>query len=242
MPPKKNRLHRKAIKKASKRPLEEEVQFALKWLRGHSSKSNREGMVRYGLPSDKAFGVSVANMQALAKRLGGNHELAAALWDTGWYEARMLTSFIDDPARVTSAQMDRWCRDFDNWGICDTVCFHLFDRTPHAWAKIEQWSGKEAEFVKRAAFALLASVAGHDKTAGDEPFIKSPEWIERGAFDERNFVKKGVSWALRRIGTRNSALKAAAVKVARRLAESTHVGARWVGKDALRDLMKAKQI
>jgi len=237
MPDRKNKTA-----KPTERRLDDEVQAALAWLEQKSTPHDRQNLVRFGINAKQAFGASIANIQVLAKCLGRDHELAHALWDTGWYEARMLTSFIDDPARVTSAQMDRWCRDFDNWGICDTVCFHLFDRTPHAWAKIEQWSGKEAEFVKRAAFALLASVAGHDKTAGDEPFIKSPEWIERGAFDERNFVKKGVSWALRRIGTRNSALKAAAVKVARRLAESTHVGARWVGKDALRDLMKAKQI
>ena len=101
----------------------------------------------------------MANMKVLAKRLGPNHDLAAELWDTGWYEARMLAAFVDEPARVTPAQMDRWCRDFDNWGICDTVCFHLFDRTPHAWAKVAQWRGRRDEFVKRAAFALLASLA-----------------------------------------------------------------------------------
>ena len=124
-----------------------------------STKRDRDNLARFGITASKAFGVSMANIQVLAKRLGRNHELAAALWDTGWYEARMLTSFVDEPARVTPAQMDRWCRDFDNWGICDTVCFHLFDRTPHAWAKVAQWSGKRDEFVKRAAFALLASLA-----------------------------------------------------------------------------------
>jgi 3-methyladenine DNA glycosylase AlkD len=148
----------------------------------------------------------------------------------------MLTSFVDEPARVTPEQMDRWCRDFDNWGICDTLCFHLFDRTPHAWAKVAQWSGESDEFVKRAAFALLASLAGHDKRANDEPFLDSLLLIERAATDERNFVKKGVSWALRRIGRRNAALNAAAVTVARRLADSPQAAARWVGKDAFREL------
>ena len=156
----------------------------------------------------------------LAKRLGRNHELAAALWDTGWYEARMLTSFVDEPARVTPAQMDRWCRDFDNWAICDTVCFHLFDRTPHAWAKVAQWRDRRDEFVKRAAFALLWSLTVHDKRADDEPFAEGLPLIERAATDERNFVKKAVNMALRAIGKRNPALNAAAVTVARRLADS----------------------
>jgi len=225
-----------AKKTKKKTKVEDQVQVALTWLEQKSTPRDRQNLARFGITANKAFGVSLANIHVLAKRLGRNHALAAALWDTGWYEARLLTSFVDEPARVTPAQMDRWCRDFDNWGICDTVCFHLFDRTPHAWAKVAQWSGQRDEFGKRAAFALLASLAGHDKSAGVEPFVQSLLLIERAATDERNFVKKGVSWALRRIGRRNAALHAAAVRVARRLADSPQAAARWVGKDALREL------
>ncbi len=135
--------------------------------------------------------------------------------------------------------MDRWCRDFDNWAICDSLCFHLFDRTPHAFAKVAAWSNQRDEFVKRAAFALLASLALHDKTAGDEPFLASLPLIERAATDERNFVKKGVSWALRGVGRRNVALNAAAVELARRLCDSSSAAARWVGRDALKELTSA---
>ena len=134
--------------------------------------------------------------------------------------------------------MDRWARDFDNWGVCDTLCFALFDRTPHAWRKVAAWSRRRDEFVKRAAFALLATLALHDRSTGDAPFLRSLALIERAAFDERNFVKKGVSWALRAVGRRSRALNAAAVKVARRLAESDDPHARWVGKDGLKDLIR----
>jgi 3-methyladenine DNA glycosylase AlkD len=134
--------------------------------------------------------------------------------------------------------MDRWAREFDNWGICDTLCFCLFDRTPHAWNKVEQWSKRREEFVKRAAFALLASLALHDKESPDVPFLRSMDLIERAATDERNFVKKGVSWALRSVGRRNRVLNQAAVKLAGRLAESQHPAERWLGKDALRELVK----
>jgi 3-methyladenine DNA glycosylase AlkD len=206
------------------------------WLKRHSTKRNREGMARYAIPSDHALGVSVSNIRVLAKRLGRNHELAAALWVTGVYEARMLTSFVDEPARVTPAQMDRWCRDFDNWAICDTLCFHLFDRTPHAWQKVAQWCDRDEEFVKRAAFALLWGLTVHDKHAADAPFVEGLRFIERAANDQRNFVKKAVNMSLRATGKRNPALNAAAVTVARRLADSPEAAARWVGKDALREL------
>jgi 3-methyladenine DNA glycosylase AlkD len=199
------------------------------------NKRTREEMsTRYGIVTPRAFGVPMSGMQKVAKGLGKDHVLAAALWDTGWYEARTVAGLIEDPALITAAQMDRWCRDFDNWAICDTLCFKLFDRTPHAWRKVEQWSGKDAEFVKRAAFALLASLALHDKAAPDSSFARCLPLIERAASDDRNFVKKGVSWALRSIGNRSSTLNEAATAVAERLAASPNVAARWVGRDALR--------
>jgi 3-methyladenine DNA glycosylase AlkD len=195
-------------------------------------------MARYAIPSDKAFGASVGSLQKLAKTLGRSHALAGALWESGWYEARMLAAFVDEPERVTSAQMDRWCRDFDNWGICDTVCFHLFDRTPFAWDKAVQWAASPRELVKRGGFVLMACLALHDKTAPDKHFLVWLPVIENGAGDQRNFVKKGVSWALRAIGRRNLALNEASVAVARRLAQSEEPAARWVGKDALRELTR----
>jgi len=215
-----------------------EVQAALAWLKAKSTPHDYQNLARFGITASKAFGVSISNIQALAKQLGRDHELAAALWDTGWYEARLLTSFVDEPAKVTPAQMDRWCRDFDNWGICDTVCFHLFDRTPYAWDKVAEWTAQPDEFVKRAGFALLASLAGHDKKASDELVIANLAFIEREATDDRNFVKKGVNWALRRIGTRNAVVKEAAIEVAQRLARSSNATARWNGKDALRAFTK----
>ena len=175
-------------------------------LKRKGTKRNRDGMARYAIVAPKAFGVSVGDLRAMGKRIGRDHGLAIALWKTGWYEARMLASFVADPERVTAPLMDRWARDFDNWAICDTICFQLFDRSPLAWRKIAQWSTRREEFVKRAAFALLASVALHDK-APDAPFERSLALIERAATDDRNFVKKAVSWALRTIGHRNAALR-----------------------------------
>lgn len=211
----------------------------LAWLKRRGTKRNRDGMARYAIVAPKVFGVSVADLRDLSKELGRDHALASALWKSGWYEARMLTAFVDEPARVTPAQMDRWARDFDNWAICDALCFHLFDRTPHAWSKIERWSRRREEFVRRAAFALLASVALHDKGAPDARFVRALPLIERAASDDRNFVKKAVSWALRSIGRRNVALNRKAVAVSRRLIATDEPAARWVGRDALRELTSA---
>jgi len=215
------------------------VKAVLASLERLGSRREREGLARYGIVARKAFGVPMRAMQSLAKDLGRDHNLAQALWETGWYEARTVAAFVDEPERVTAAQMDRWCRGFDNWAICDTVCFNLFDRTPQAYKKVEQWSRRREEFVKRAAFALMACLALHDKSAGDEKFAKLLPLIEREAGDERNFVKKGVSWALRLIGRRSPDLNVRAVAVSRRLLESPDAAARWIGKGALRELTSA---
>jgi 3-methyladenine DNA glycosylase AlkD len=209
-------------------------------LRGMASKSTRDGMARYGIPSDKAFGVPVGKMKQYAKEIGPSHALAEALWKTGWYEARMMAAFVGEPERLTASQMDRWCKDFDSWAIVDTVCFSLFDRSPHAFAKVDRWSRLRDEFGKRAAFALLACLALHGR-GDDAYYLQRLSLIEQAATDDRNFVKKGVLWALRGVAERKGKVHEAALATARRLAESDNPSARWIGKTALRELAKRKQ-
>ena len=215
-----------------------EVASALAWLERRGTRKGRDGLARYGITAPKAFGVSMTAMQALAKRLGRNHALAHALWDTGWYEARTLVAFVADPAQTTPAEMDAWCRDFDNWAICDSLCFYLFDRTPHAWAMVGD--GRAGAPSSRSGpvsrcWQRWPCTTRRRRRAGS---ATSFALIERAATDERNFVKKGVSWALRAIGHRNLVLHTAAVDLATRLARSDDATERWVGKDTLRDLQR----
>jgi 3-methyladenine DNA glycosylase AlkD len=218
--------------------LEAELRDTLGWLERHGTKKTRDGMLDYGITAPRAFGVTVADLRTLGKRIGRQHGLARALWNSGWYEARMLSAFIADPEQLTPAEMESWCGDFDNWAVCDTLCFHLFDRSPHAFAMAEAWAQRSEEFVKRAAFALLASLALHDRSSEDDRFLDFLPFIERGARDSRNFVKKGVSWALRALGGRSRALNEAGLELARRLIAADDATARWVGKDAQKDLEK----
>ncbi len=193
---------------------------------------------RFGIHTERRVGVPMARMKVLAKELGTDHALAAELWASGWYEARMVASMVDDPDAVTSEQMDMWCDDFDNWAIVDTVCFNLFDRAAHAWSKVDQWSTSEREFTKRAAFALLWSLVLHDRKP-DDRFVHGLDLIEREAGDGRHLVDKAVSMALKSIGKRRPSLTAAAIAVAERLAESADPAARRVGKPALNELRRS---
>lgn len=220
--------------------LQTRVRAVLAALEAEASAKVRDEMgPRFGIHTDNALGVRMEAMLALAKQVGRDHALAEALWATGVYEARITASLVDDPAAVTSEQMDRWRADFDNWGITDTVCLKLFDRAPHAAAKALAWTGRNEEFGRRAGFALLAVMAIHRR--GDRAlFQQGLERIEACATDERNFVKKGVNWALRAIGLKgDAALQAEARALARRLVASGDKTARWVGKDALRAFEKA---
>lgn len=213
-------------------PVRQRIETIVQALRAKSSKAKRAGLARYAIPDDKALGVAMADIQAIGKRVGRDQALAEALWDTGIYEARLLAAYVGDAAALTAAKMDRWCRDFDNWAVCDTLCFALFDRSPLAWRAVERWAKRRPEFQRRAAFALLAGLALHDKQAEDDLFLHGLELIEAAAEDERNFVRKAVNWALRAIGGRNRNLHRASLILAKRLSASTDPTARWIGKDA----------
>ena len=138
--------------------------------------------------------------------------------------------------------MDAWVAEFDSWDLCDQVCGSLFHRTPFAEAKIRQWAKDEREFVRRAAFALMAMYAVHAKQIPDERFLDFLALIERHASDPRNFVKKAVNWALRQIGKRSMALHKPALALAEKLAASPDRSARWIGKDAAKELSDPTQI
>ena len=209
---------------------------ALAWLERRGTKKQISELDRYGITATRPFGVPVGELKKYAREVGTDHELAQELWASGRYEAQMLAAFVDDPAQVTVRQMNQWADDFDNWAIVDTVCFHLFDRTPHAWKKVTQWAKAKPEFKKRAAFALLWSLSVHDKEAPDRAFKDGLGLIETAATDDRIYVKKAVNMALRAIGKRNRALNKAAITTAERQSKLDDPAARWVGSHALREL------
>jgi 3-methyladenine DNA glycosylase AlkD len=195
-----------------------------------------KGMARFGINPENTYGVSIPNLRRIAKEAGKDHALAQKLWASGIHEAKILASMVDEPKAVTEEQLEAWVRDFDSWDVCDQVCMNLFDRVPLAWQKVGDWSQREEEFVKRAAYTLIACLAWHDKEAGDEKFVALLPVIVKGATDERNFVKKAVNWALRHIGKRNPNLNKVAIKTAEEIQKIDSRAARWIAADALREL------
>jgi 3-methyladenine DNA glycosylase AlkD len=193
-------------------------------------------MARFGIDTKNAYGVSVAQIRTLAKEIGRNHYMAHELWSTGNHEARILAGMVDSPLEVSERQMEVWVRDFDSWDVCDLCCGNLFGKTRLAYPKAVQWSGREEEFVKRAGFVMMATLAVQDKDAPDEVFRGFLSIVEEGSTDERNFVKKSVNWALRQIGKRNPRLNKASIQTARRIQKKDSRAARWIAADALREL------
>jgi len=209
-------------------------------LKSNSNPKNVEGMARFGINPKNTFGVSIPIIRKMGKEIGKNHELAQQLWKSGIHEARILAGLIDDSKLVDEEQMEKWVKDFDSWDVCDQVCMNLFDKTPFAYKKAMEWSSRKEEFVKRAAFALVASLSVHDKKAKDEDFIKFLPIIKRESTDERNFVKKAVNWALRQIGKRNKNLQKEAIKTAKEIQKIESKSAKWIASDAIRELKSRK--
>lgn len=214
-------------------PTAEEI---IQQLHQSGNKAYKEQAVHFGVSAGISLGVSIPVLRKIARSISTDHALAQALWKTGIHEARILASMIDDPAKVTAVQIDRWTKDFDSWDVCDQVCGNLFDRTPFAVEKAIAYSSRKEEFVKRAGFVLMAEMSVHDKTSGDKTFLAFLPIIEREATDDRNFVKKAVNWALRQIGKRNITLRAAAIQTAERILQQDNTTARWIARDALKEL------
>jgi len=201
-----------------------------------------EGMARFGIDTSNAYGVSIPVLRKLAKQIGKDHKFAQTLWNAGIHETRIIATMIDEPDKVTKSQMDKWTSDFYSWDVCDQCCSNLFRKTPYAHEKAMEWSKSKEEFVKRAGFTMMAVLAVHDKEATDKDFDKFFKQIKAGSTDERNFVKKAVNWALRQIGKRNKVLNKKALTVAKEIEKIDSKSAKWIAKDAIRELTDPKII
>lgn len=216
--------------------VDERARDVVRTLERMGDRSRLEGMARFGIDTSSAVGVTVTELRGVARDLGRDHELAAALWASGVHEARLLASLVDEPALVSEAQMETWVADFDSWDVCDGVCGNLFDRTPFALDKAVEWSTREPEFEKRAGFVLMASAAVHRRDLPDAAFASLLPVIRAQATDDRNYVKKAVSWALRQIGKRSAGLNSKAIRTAEQIERIDASAARWIARDALREL------
>jgi 3-methyladenine DNA glycosylase AlkD len=204
-------------------------------LRALGEERNRKGMARFGINVERAFGVSTKTLREIAKRHAPDADRARELWASGYHEARILSVLLDEPDALTPEEAERRAAEFDSWDVCDQACMALLRKTPFAFEKSREWRAREETFVKRAGFALGATLAVHHK-GGDDVFLDILEDAEREAADERNFVKKAISWAVRQIGKRSLALREEALATADRLAERDAAAARWIGRDAAREL------
>ncbi len=199
----------------------------------------RARMAQFGVVVPKAHGISAPVLHRLAKHIGKSHELSQELWKTGVHEARILATLIGEARKVTATEMDQWARDFNSWELVDAACCYLYAPAKPAWKKTESWSRRREEFVKRAAFSLMAFLAYKGKSSSDIRFRRLLTLIEREASDQRKFVRKAVNWALRNIGKRNRRLHRQAIRAAEQIREQGTSSARWIAADALRELRSA---
>ncbi|MFH1695997.1 MAG: DNA alkylation repair protein, partial [Candidatus Micrarchaeota archaeon] len=207
------------------------IKEILKELKNKGSEKNKQGMKRFGINVETAFGTNVYLTRKIAKKYKKEHSLALELWKTNIHEARMLAGFIDDPKKVSEQQMELWVKDFNSWDLCDQVCSNLFDKTAFAWKKAVEWTERKKEFEKRAGFVLMCALAVHDKKAKDKEFEKFFSLIKKHSVDERNFVKKAVNWALRQIGKRNKKLNRKCISLAKEIKKIDSKSAKWIASD-----------
>lgn len=194
------------------------------------------GMARFGINPEGTLGISVPEIRELAGKVKKNHQVALDLWESGIHEARLLAIFTADPKQMTEAEMENWAREFDSWDVCDQACTNLFNYTPFAWKKAEEWCFRDREFERRAGFALQVGLAVHLKREPDSRFLPFFDLIAMASEDNRNFVRKAVNWSLRTLGKRSQVLFDEALRVSLHLKQAESGSARWIGSDAWREL------
>ena len=197
--------------------------------------SRLPGMARVGIEVSHALGVSVPSIRRIAKRAGTDQALASALWATGIHETRMLAALVADPSAFSFTAMRGWARDLDSWDVTDMLA-DTFVATPHADRAIRTWSTARHGFTKRCAFSMIARLAVGHTGEPDATYIGYLPLIQAAATDEHNEVAKAVNWALRQIGKRDRALHAAALVEAEALLGLDDRTARWIARDAIREL------
>lgn len=213
-----------------------DIEKIIKRLKSLGDPEAAKGMARFGIDAGDAYGVSIPNLRKLAKEIGRDHEIALELWARPVRETRILAGMIADPELLTEETAEKWVQDFYDWEICDQTCFNVLDKTEYAYRKCFEWADREDEFVRRAGFALMARLGWTSKTLNNKDIEAFYPVIRKYATDPRNFVKKAVNWALRQIGKRNPALNKSAIALARDIIDIDSSSARWIARDALREL------
>lgn len=208
----------------------------IKELKKNASPKTIESERRFGNKGENLIGVTVTFLRKFVKKIPKNHKLALELWKSGIYEAKMLATMVDEASKVTESQMDKWVNEFDSWGICDGACMNLFCHTPFVEKKIYKYAKSKKEYVRRTAFTLIACLAFKKKETKNKDLEKYFVLIKEYSFDERNFVKKAVNWALRQIGKRNEVLRKKAIKTALEIQKQGTKPARWIASNALSEL------
>lgn len=202
------------------------------------SEENIAGMARFGIVTGSALGISNPGVKSVARLVKKDHIRAMQLWRSNIREARLLALYTAEPKKLTVEDARLWAADFNSWEIVDCAA-DLFVEA-RLDGLIAEFAADEREFVRRTAFAMIAGAAIHLKKEPDATILAWLPLIDAYSRDPRNFVRKAVNWALRNIGKRNRACHAPALALAETLAASPDKTARWIGKDAVRELTGEK--
>ena len=216
--------------------MSEKLKQIIQTLKLNGNHDNVKGMIRFGINSKNMLGVSMPTLRKIGKEIGKNHNLAIELWNTNIHEARIVATLVAEPEKLTKKIANSWVKQFDSWAICDQCCLNLLSKTKYAFKIAIKYSENKYEYVKRTGFALMAVLAVHAKELENNDFDIFFNCIYKESTDERNFVKKAVNWALRQIGKRNKILKNKSLNMANKILKINSKSAKWIAKDAIREL------
>ena len=201
-----------------------------------SSDKYKTNVIKLGIPEKDSIGVSTSDVRKLAKSITKSNTLAKELWKTGYHEAKLLAVLLFDKKTLLLEDVEPLIEQVYSWDLCDHLCKNLLIKMKGYESLITKWYSKNKTYTKRAAFTLIASAAIHDKKVSVETLNDYLKIIHEYSNDEREHVKKAISWALREIGKKDFNYQEKAIVLAHDLIETGSREQIWIGKDALKEL------
>jgi len=166
-----------------------------------------------------SYGVGLSKLRKTAKKVGRDAALAAELWESPVYEARVLSLLIDDPKALTVAQAERQVDELGEGQLAHVFasCDATLAKSSIAADLAETWCGSASEIRRECGHTLVYELAKSKKKSApsDAWFAERLAHIDATWAGEGTDVRMAMATALMGMGKRSKALWGDALRVAR---------------------------
>ena len=126
-------------------------------LRTFGAESIKKVLRNHGV-REPFFGVKIADMKTIQRRIKKDYQLALDLYDTGNYDAMYLAGLIADDARMTKKDLDHWVKMAKGGALATATVPWVAAGSRHGYEIAREWIESAEDHVAVAGWATLCSL------------------------------------------------------------------------------------